>query len=96
MSTAGEMFGDLQRAFDEGFVKEEFGGDVGQFALAPGRDLLLHGFEVALHAVDADGDGVDEGEGFGMFGENRCEVAMEGHIRANEHAILCAGEIYAQ
>ena len=70
MDAPGEMFGNIEFAFDEGFVDEEFGGDVGEFVLAPGVDLVLHRFEVALHAVDADGDGIDEGEGFGMFGEN--------------------------
>ena len=60
MDTAGEMFGNFELAFDEGFVDEEFGGDVGEFTLAPGRDLLLHGFEASLHPVDADGDGIDE------------------------------------
>ena len=29
MHTAGEMFGNFEFAFDEGFVDEEFGGDVG-------------------------------------------------------------------
>ena len=87
MNTAGEMFGNLQLAFDEGFVDEEFGGDVGQFALAPGGNLLLHGFEASLHTVNADGDRIDQGEGFRMFGENGGEVSLEGHIGANEHPI---------
>ena len=52
MDTAGEMFGNFEFAFDEGFVDEEFGGDVGEFTLAPGRDLLLHGFEASLHPVE--------------------------------------------
>ena len=56
----------------------------------------MHRFEVALHAVNADGDGIEEGEGFGMFGENGGEVTLEGHIGANEDAILSAAEIYAQ
>ena len=90
MDTAGEMFGNFEFAFDEGFVDEEFGGDVGEFTLAPGRDLLLHGFEAALHPVDADGDGIDEGEGFGMFGENGSVLALEGHIGTNEHAIAAS------
>ncbi len=87
VDTAGEMFGNFEFTFDEGFVDEEFGGDVGEFALAPGRDLLLHGFEASLHPVDADGDGIDEGEGFGMFGENGCVLALEGHIGTNEHPV---------
>ena len=90
MHAAGKMFGNFEFAFDEGFVDEEFGGDVGQFVLAPGGDLALHGFEVALHAVNADGDGIEEGEGFGMFGENGGEVSLEGHIGANEDAIAAS------
>ena len=90
MHAAGKMFGNFEFAFDEGFVDEEFGGDVGQFVLAPGGDLALHGFEVALHAVHADGDGIEEGEGFGMFGENGGEVSLEGHIGANEDAIAAS------
>jgi len=90
VDTAGEMFGNFEFALDEGFVNEEFGGNVGEFTLAPGRDLLLHGFEASLHAVDADGDGIDEGEGFGVFGENGSVLALEGHIGTNEHPVAAS------
>jgi hypothetical protein len=51
---AGKMFRNIQLAFDQGLVNNEFGRHVGQLALTPDGDLLSHGFEVSLHRVHAD------------------------------------------
>jgi hypothetical protein len=39
-------------AFDEGFLDEYLGGDIGEFAPLPRLHLFAHGLEVALHSVD--------------------------------------------
>jgi hypothetical protein len=47
----------------------------------------LHRLEVALHAVNTDGQRVLEIEMFGVFGEQQCKVTLERHVVAHEHAV---------
>jgi hypothetical protein len=46
--------------FDESFVDYNLRRDIGEFASLPGFDLLAHGVEIALHAIDANRDAVDQ------------------------------------
>ena len=69
---------------------------VGKLAFAPARHGFHHGLEVSLHLVHADGERVDEREVLAVFGEHRLEVAVEGHVLANEHTVLCAACGYRQ
>jgi hypothetical protein len=71
------MLGRLQIPFDERAIDDEFGGLVCKLLLAPLLRLPAHGLEVALHAVDADGEAVLQREVLGMLGQDRSERARD-------------------
>ena len=58
MDNAGKMFWCLQTAFDERLVDDELGSGAGELLRQPLLRLQPHRLEVALHAVDADGQAV--------------------------------------
>ena len=45
------------------------------------------GSRVPLNAVDSNGEGINQIEALAVLGQDRREVAGEGHVRAREHAI---------
>jgi hypothetical protein len=47
-------------AFDERFLDEYLGGDIGEFAPLPRLHLFAHGLEVALHSVDPDRNAINQ------------------------------------
>jgi hypothetical protein len=53
----------LQFAFHECLVDNDFGRHIGEFALLPSFHLLSHRLEVALHSIHTDRDAIDEREG---------------------------------
>ena len=75
MDHAGEMLRGLQIAFNEGAIDDEFCGCGGKLLLSPVFRLSPHGFEVALHAVDADSQAILQGKVFRMLGQHRREHA---------------------
>jgi len=60
MHGPGQVFRSLQSALDKRFVDHHLGRDVRKFAPLPGLHLLPHRLEIALHAVDADRNAIDE------------------------------------
>jgi hypothetical protein len=62
------MLGRLQVVFDKRPVDDQLGRFIGKLLLAPLLGLSAHGREVALHAVDADGKTVLQGEVLGVLG----------------------------
>jgi hypothetical protein len=57
-----QVLRDIQVAFDERLADDHLDGDVAEFRLLPGLNLLAHRLEVPLHAVHANCDGIDQGK----------------------------------
>jgi hypothetical protein len=51
---SGQVLGYLKLSLDEGPIDDELCSFIRKLACAPGFNLPAHGFEVVLHAVDAD------------------------------------------
>src|SRR5216684_1607136 len=77
----------FERLFDKSLVNHELRFVLGNQAFLPRCDLLPHRIEIALHAIHADRYRIDEAEMFRVLGKDRCEVPMERHVVADEHAI---------
>ena len=75
--------GHFQFAFHECSVNDELRGYIGNLLVSPLFDLPSQGLEVPLHAIDTDGDRVQQVERPGMLCQHGSEVAREGHIFAN-------------
>jgi len=73
MNPAGEMFGNIQLAFDESPVDDQFRGLVRKSRGLPRLDLLPHRLEVPLHAVHSDREDIHEAHVFGVLREHRRE-----------------------
>ncbi len=73
MNAAGEMFGNIQLALDEGAVDDQFCGFVWNPRCFPSLDLLLHRFEVPLNPIYSDREHIDEAEVFGVLRQHRSE-----------------------
>jgi hypothetical protein len=58
-------------AFDEGFLDEYLGGDIGEFAPLPRLHLFAHGLEVALHSVDTERNAINQRERLRMLRRHR-------------------------
>jgi hypothetical protein len=71
-----QVFRNIKLAFNESFIDDHLGSDIGEFSLAPCFDLLLHGTEISLHPIHADRDRVDQREGLRMLSKDWCKVAM--------------------
>ena len=82
-----QVLGRLQFAFNERPVDDEFGLIVGDPRLPPARHLLGQRSEVPLDAIDADGQGIEDAEVFGVLGQDRREVALKRQIRTDQHAV---------
>ena len=62
-----QMAGDFELSLDESPIDSELRGFIGQLACAPSIHLPSHRFEVALHAVNADGKAVLQSEILGVL-----------------------------
>ena len=69
--------GHVQLVFNEGLVDDDLAGHIRQFGLSPGLHLFSHGLEIPLHAIDAHGDGVQQGERLRMLGKDRSKRAYD-------------------
>jgi hypothetical protein len=67
---------DVKFALDERLVNDHLRGDIAEFGLPPGFDLLLHRAEIPLHPVHSDGNRIQQVQGFRVLCEHRCKVAM--------------------
>jgi hypothetical protein len=56
---AGKVSRSFQFALDERLLDHHLGRDIREFTFLPRSDLSARGFEIRLHAVDADRDAVD-------------------------------------
>src|SRR5262249_1865093 len=75
--STGKMLGSLQFALHERLVDGHLSSDIRQLTSLPGLHLFPHRLEVALHAVDANRNAIDERERLRVLGENRCEHAWD-------------------
>jgi hypothetical protein len=64
-------------AFDEGFLDEYLGADIGEFAPLPRLHLFAHGLEVALHSVDPDRNAINQRERLRMLRKHRRKRAED-------------------
>ena len=71
----------LQIPLDESAIDDEFRCFIRKVACPPSLDLPAHRLEVALHAVDANCENVDEAQVFGVFGEHRRKAGVESQTR---------------
>ena len=71
VDSAGKIFRNFQFAFDECLVDDYLRRDIRQFTSLSRFHLLSHRLEVALHAVEADRDAIDERYRLRVFREHR-------------------------
>jgi hypothetical protein len=96
MHRAGEMPWSFQSALNESLVDDHLGGHIRQLTSLPLLNLLPHGFEVALHPIDSNGDAVDERERLRVLCQHRRELAQDNVstfcVRLSESDV-CTGSI---
>jgi len=83
-----QMPGNIEIVLDEGPVDDQLCLLIGNLAGTPGLDLVTERIEGSLNPVDADGQRIRNREVLGVLRENRCELALECEIIANEDPIL--------
>ena len=76
MDSPRQVLRNFEFALDERLVDDHLGGDIAEFGLPPGFDLLLHRAEIPLHPVDSDGNRIQQVQGFRVLREHRRKVAM--------------------
>ena len=94
MDRPSQVLGHFQIGLDERAVDDQLRLNVGELGVPPSVHLLAHAVEIPLHLVDADGECVLQREVFGVLGQDRLEIAREGHGFADEYAVLCGANIY--
>src|SRR5579859_1052163 len=82
-----KVFWSFQSALDERLINNYFRSDVGQFSSLPCLHLFSHRLEIPLHAIDTNGNTVDQRERLRVLGEHRSKVSRKRHVRADKHAI---------
>ena len=63
-------------------VDDDLCGDVGKFASLPSFQLLAHGLEVALHAVNPDRNAIDQRKRLRVFRQYRRKYARNNVSRS--------------
>ena len=96
MDISGQMPGSFELSGDKGSIDDEPRRIVGDLQTAPLFDVLAHGLEVPLHAIHADGQGIQNGKVLGVLGQHRREFALEGKIVTDKNSHLSAGNHYEQ
>ena len=84
---ARQVFRRLEFAFHERPIDDDLGEFVAKLGLLPLADLLGDRFEVPLHAIHANRDSINQAEMLRVLGKHRREVAVEGHVVADEHTV---------
>jgi hypothetical protein len=82
----GEMPRCVEIALNECFVDDELRIAIRELGLSPSLDVGAHGFEVPLHPVNADCEGVGDDEVLRVLVEDGGEVAVESEIIADENS----------
>ena len=81
--------GRFQLAVNERRVEDQLRRVIGDLRLPPRLNLALQRLEVPLNPVHADRERINQVEALGVLGQDRREIAAEGHVGADENAQAC-------
>src|SRR5260370_41519093 len=78
--------GGVQIAVHKRGVKDELRLRISALVLSPTFNLPLHRCEISLDAVDSHSERVNQLEALAVLSQDWCEIAADGHVRADKHA----------